>query len=333
MTPAPGAGTPLGEAPAPLAPEDSFRQAARAAMWPQVRRLLDVEPALRDPDAVEDLKRYRVATRRLRAALRVFEAALPKRAVGAISPELRDLARAVGRVRDLDVRIGGLVAWAADSGAPAPDVEPVRAAWAAERAAAAADVAHRLETKRHARLLDDLAGLVRQPDSEGDTKGPAVRDRAGSATWAAFERVRSVAAELDAADLEVLHDLRIRAKRLRYTLEFLGPVLGADRDWLVARLVSLQDHLGALHDADLAAAAAQTFLADDASIASEEQRTAIEAYIAAETAAVERLRGTLARVVRPVLADAFARRLSAAVLGPDEPKTPKASPAAKEPGS
>ena len=87
----------LGEAPAPLRPTDSFRDAARAAMWPQVARMLEVEPALRDPSAGDELKRYRVATRRLRAALRVFEEALPKRALRDIQPELGELARAVGR--------------------------------------------------------------------------------------------------------------------------------------------------------------------------------------------------------------------------------------------
>jgi CHAD domain-containing protein len=325
----------LGEAPAPLRPTDSFAQAARAAMWPQVDRLLAIEPALHDPNATDDLKRYRVATRRLRAALRVFDEALPKRAVKDIQPELAELARAVGRVRDLDVRAGGL-----------PDgdgVQPLRDAWAAERAAAADEMGHRLGTRRHARLLAGLAALVSAPE-EGAPPSPgrrAVRDRVGSAVWTGFERRRGAATGLDGADLEALHDLRIRAKRLRYTLEFLGPVLGADRAWLVGRLVELLDHLGALNDASLAAAAARAFL-DAAPPLADGQRTAIEGYLEAQAATVERLRRGVPKALNPIVEPAFVRRLAGAVLGPDVPATahattPKgaraAKPAASSPSS
>ncbi|HET7182540.1 MAG TPA: CHAD domain-containing protein, partial [Candidatus Limnocylindrales bacterium] len=151
----------LGAASATLQPDDTFRQAARAAMWPHVQRLLELEAQMRDPEATDDLKRYRVATRRLRAALRVFAQALPRRTARDVTPELRDLARAVGRVRDLDVRIDGLHEWATRRGtATVGHVEPLRARWVGERATAAAELEPRLTGKRHARLLDDLADLV-----------------------------------------------------------------------------------------------------------------------------------------------------------------------------
>ena len=51
------------------------------------------------------------------------------------------------------------------------------------------------------------------------------------------------------ADLPTLHALRVDAKRLRYAIEFLAPVLGPRHELLVERLVALQDHLGALNDA------------------------------------------------------------------------------------
>ena len=318
----------LGDAPGPIQPTDSFRQAARVAMWPQVARLLELEAALRDADARDELKRYRVATRRLRAALRVFAEALPPKDVRGIQPELADLARAVGRTRDLDVRMAGLASWAAEQGtAGGGDVEPLRVAWAAERADAAAEVGRRLGTKRHARLVDDLVALVTDAPRTGSAPakaGRAVRDHAASAVWASFERLRATATGMDGADLEQLHDLRIRAKRLRYTLEFLAPVLGAEREWLVARLVELQDHLGALNDAHLAEGAARAFLEGDAAdtggSASAPQRAAIESYRATQAATVERLRAQAPRAIDPILAALFAKRLSQAVIGPAEPK-------------
>ncbi|NCC76753.1 MAG: CHAD domain-containing protein [Clostridia bacterium] len=52
---------------------------------------------------------------------------------------------------------------------------------------------------------------------------------------------------------EVIHRLRLSAKDLRYALEFLSPVLLAEplTAWL-SSFRSLQDHLGAIHDLDLA---------------------------------------------------------------------------------
>ena len=48
-----------------------------------------------------------------------------------------------------------------------------------------------------------------------------VRDTAASAIWTAFEQVRAYEHTLRWADLSTLHELRIAAKRLRYTIEFV----------------------------------------------------------------------------------------------------------------
>ncbi len=48
-----------------------------------------------------------------------------------------------------------------------------------------------------------------------------------------------------------LHNLRIAAKRLRYTLEVFEEVLPAACHAIVKELTSVQDELGALHDSDV----------------------------------------------------------------------------------
>jgi hypothetical protein len=48
-----------------------------------------------------------------------------------------------------------------------------------------------------------------------------------------------------------LHDLRIAAKRLRYTLELFEPQFGADGKRLISRVKELQEELGTLHDHDV----------------------------------------------------------------------------------
>jgi hypothetical protein len=48
-----------------------------------------------------------------------------------------------------------------------------------------------------------------------------------------------------------LHDMRIAAKRLRYTLELFEPQFGADGKRQTSRIKDLQEELGALHDHDV----------------------------------------------------------------------------------
>lgn len=75
-----------------------------------------------------------------------------------------------------------------------------------------------------------------------------------------------------------LHDLRIAAKRLRYTFEVFEEVLPPECALFVEQLTQLQDELGALHDSDVLIALLRLCLANqdsEAIIASErlEQRT------------------------------------------------------------
>ena len=55
----------------------------------------------------------------------------------------------------------------------------------------------------------------------------------------------------DPANVRELHDLRIAAKRLRYTLEVLGSVLGAAAALVEEEARALQDLLGEVHDCDV----------------------------------------------------------------------------------
>ena len=55
----------------------------------------------------------------------------------------------------------------------------------------------------------------------------------------------------DPANVRELHDLRIAAKRLRYTLEVLGGVLGPAAGVVEDEARALQDILGEVHDCDV----------------------------------------------------------------------------------
>ncbi len=55
----------------------------------------------------------------------------------------------------------------------------------------------------------------------------------------------------DRAEDEDLHNMRIAAKRLRYTLEMFRPALTGDGPSLIDAVKELQERIGTIHDADV----------------------------------------------------------------------------------
>ncbi|MGC4108284.1 MAG: CHAD domain-containing protein [Thermomicrobiales bacterium] len=64
----------------------------------------------------------------------------------------------------------------------------------------------------------------------------------------------------DAKAIAALHNARIAAKRLRYTLELFPDVFGDDGDAALADVRALQEELGLVHDRDVMIATIQTRL-------------------------------------------------------------------------
>jgi triphosphatase len=326
--PAPRPAPRLEGSPVPIDPEDSFGAAGRKAMWLHVQRLLELDAKLRHSDADRDLKRYRVATRRLRAALRAFEDAFPKRDTGRMRDRLAALADTVGAVRDPEVRIADLTQWAVEQEAGARDaVEPLIAAWRADRDAGARHLEVALGERRHDRLLDDLRAFVsdtHDPGVDGSPGGRPIALRAGALLWADYERLLAFDRVIPWADLETLHRIRIEAKRLRYLIEFLGELLGPERQALVRPLVAVQDHLGLLHDLAVNGEAVRAFLLHPGEALSSETRSTVEAYLRERERGVARLRRSVGRPWRGVVGITFGRRLARVALEASRSATPAA---------
>lgn len=310
---------PLGPNPGPIVLTDSVSAAGRKAMWVHLDRMLAREPAIQDPDQPDELRRYRVATRRLRAAMRMFRFAFPEAETRPLRRGLSDLAGAVGAIRDLDNRIADLNRWAIERGGDGPAAVAVLSdAWGRDRGRGIMRLGKRLASPRHRRLLEALASFVQAtPRGDADQTDPAARtinDRLASLIWAAYEDVHAFATVVSEADLATIHELRIATKRLRDDLDFLADVLPADRAWLLERLVALQDHLGALNDATVAAGAVRAFLDHRHGRLGQVERTEIAEYLDSRERDVTTLRQSLEGPWRPVAGLAFARRLGRLVV-------------------
>jgi CHAD domain-containing protein/predicted phosphodiesterase len=240
-----------------MLPDSSFAEALPIILTSRLHTVLaqlDGVRADEDSEAVHDM---RVATRRLRAALVAAEPFYGRKRYRTMARSVRDLARALGQVRDADVllaylrerymavatdeRVGleGLIdAIAADRATARDDLDPVLDAWAED---------------------GKLAQAFLQSAAKVKARGGKAKARDQVALVAARALDRDVDQFMDHAELlddeggsaEAFHDLRIAGKKLRYTIELFAPVLDDSADDLLAGLKSLQELLGEIHDRDV----------------------------------------------------------------------------------
>jgi CHAD domain-containing protein len=193
----------------------------------------------------EPVHQVRVAGRRLRVALPLLAHTSGGRRLRKARRILRDLTRAAGAGRDLDV----LVALFEErlSGLEEVSVEQrelrrrMRAARTRSRSGLAAGI---LDLD-----IDGLRRHLRRIRSRGTADAETVLTRTRAASERDGARVlEGLAAVGDRYDPDALHALRRRIRRLRYTAEvdetLSGQEGGASATWKM-----LQDAIGALHDA------------------------------------------------------------------------------------
>jgi CHAD domain-containing protein len=220
----------------------------------QLAALKSLDPAVRRdmPDAVHQM---RVATRRLRGALRVFRNVLDHEERDALAAELKWLGGVLGAARDAEVLSGHLQAAVRElppEVVMGPVEARVRAHFAPIAAGAREEVVEALESSRYYQLLDRLdamaggqvlAGLADQPAAGVLTR--AVR-RAGRKVRRRIRRAWSLPAG-PGRDL-ALHDTRKAAKEARYAAEAVSPVFGKPAGRFAKRMKKLQSVLGDHHD-------------------------------------------------------------------------------------
>ncbi len=240
--------------------DSSLGEVAYAVLRRQLGAMLARESGTRLGEDIEELHEMRVATRRLRAAIDFFADVLPARAK-TLRNELTWLASVLGAVRDLDVQIDrtdGMTEWTAwslvDGAVGASPVEDLRALLVEQRVAARKELLKALDSTRWERLVSGLTAMVTHSPNR---RLPAVRLPAALALPdLVMERHRDVMRAARRAKRTRLasdfHRLRIRCKRLRYSLEFTAGVYGGRTTAFTRRLAKLQDLLGLMQDAEVA---------------------------------------------------------------------------------
>jgi CHAD domain-containing protein len=244
--------------PAKAGPGSAAGDVLLAYLRAQVDVVTAEDPLVREGNE-EAVHRMRVANRRLRSALTTYAALLDAGVTEPLRVELRWIAGVLGGARDaqvmrrrlthrLDLEPPGLAA-----GAVAPRIDEhfstvVRISEADTRSA--------LDSDRYFRLLDALDELVASPPlyRTADKAARKVIPGLVGAEWkhlrAAVHAARrtAVGTERDAA----LHEVRKRAKQLRYAAETAAPLRRKRAVRLVAAARQMQEILGDHQDSVVA---------------------------------------------------------------------------------
>ena len=239
--------------------DDPMSEAGRKVLLFHFERMLEHEPGTRLGEDIEELHDMRVATRRMRSAFRVFAPYFDPDALRPFLKGLRRTGRALGSVRDLDVFMEKARRYLAELPEDErSDLDPLLESWQEQREAARAKMLEYLDGKKYQQFVRDFGEFLL---TEGMGALPVPADKplphrvchvVPALIYNRYEVVRGYETVIEGAPIETLHALRIDCKRLRYSLEFFREVLGPEAEDVIREVVIIQDHLGNLHDADVA---------------------------------------------------------------------------------
>lgn len=217
---------------------------------------------------IEYIHRMRVATRRLRAALPLFEACLPARQRPIWLKEIRKLTRAMGAARDADVQIAHLQSYVNHLKDPRQRRGAARLLLRLRqhRESLQPEVLHALNRFAASGTLPAMRAVL-EPLAAASAGPPFSHTLYRHAADSIHPRLESfLAYDAIVARPEAvaeLHAMRIAAKHLRYTLETFSPLYANGlKPWLAA-IRQTQETLGNIHDCDVWGQFIPAFIAEE----------------------------------------------------------------------
>jgi CHAD domain-containing protein len=316
-----------------IEPDDPMSEAGRKTFFFHYQRMVRNEPGTRLGEDIEALHDMRVATRRMRAAFRVFGSFYMPKAIAAYRKGLKRTGRALGPVRDLDVFRAKTHAYLFTlPQSQQGDLDRFLAVLQAHRDSARERMNIYLDSANYTLFKERFDQFVQ---TEGMGSRPALLEDGEPiphrvrhvAPLVIYQRLATVRAYDEWVSIpdpppERLHALRIACKRLRYTLEFFREVLGPDTGALIKSIVTIQDHLGNLQDALVACALLDDYLHRGTwgRDTSPGEKTVppvdvpgVQAYRDAKQRELEHLLETFPEVWQPVHEREFSRMIATAV--------------------
>ncbi len=241
--------------------DPSYRLLACQYVSAQLDTLVEEMHGVRENKDPEPVHQTRVASRRLRAALGMFAECFDAKKTAAWRRRLRKLTRGLGIARDLDVQMmfveGVLAGLDAKDRGRRPGVERLLLRLRQDRDAVQRKVLRTLDGLNKGDTLADMHGEVEKArfllrTHDVPLQSPVVFERAAAHILRRKNELLAVEPALnDPQDIHGHHQVRIAAKRLRYTMEICAPVFGRQLDGAISAVKKVQSLLGDIHDCDV----------------------------------------------------------------------------------
>jgi putative phosphoesterase len=224
----------------------------------RTRELEDQVDGTRKNNDIEYVHKLRVASRRTRAALDLFEACFGRKLTKKWTKKIRNVTRSSGTARDADVQIAFLKNYAKineDKNA-ARGLDYLITTYTIRRRAMQASVTKALDELEASEILGDIADSC-SALRVGERKKPDIKTLATYGK--AYDRISTKLNEVlalepfvhDESAATKHHELRIAIKRLRYTMEIFSPLYKRGLTDQIVLMKRFQDLLGEMHDCDV----------------------------------------------------------------------------------
>jgi CHAD domain-containing protein len=247
------------EAIKPVESEDTMAEAGRKILLADFVNMLKSEAGSRTGTNIEDVHQMRVATRRMRSAFRLLGEYYKTKPVRPYVRQIKQLARLLGGVRDLDVLIHDLeqACDVLDETGQA-EFQPVMEKLDKKRQKAREKLVAYLDSDEYSQFVTNFTAFLTSPGKsafpveEGETAPYQVRHVLPLLLHEHLSVVRAYENVLENADDTTLHALRIEFKRLRYATAYFKDVLGSSGGDFIDEIKAIQDHLGRINDINVA---------------------------------------------------------------------------------
>lgn len=223
----------------------SFAEVLRTKLRGQFRRVLLREHAVAKGYHAEDIHRIRVSLRKLNSLLECGLSIYESEEIAQYRRGFRRMARFLGDVRDADAFADHVKRILGTNTVP----HEIRTALQRLRQKALRELEALIEADKHQQFLVDFAHFVCTVPPVGTSEPTVTQYLSQRVTQMIAELVAPMVTPANKLDTETLHDVRIQAKKLRYTIEAFPEVLLPAAQPLVSVLEKLQLRLGIIQDA------------------------------------------------------------------------------------
>jgi CHAD domain-containing protein len=214
-----------------------------------VRRNLDIE----------FVHRMRVASRRLRSALAIFDACLTEGGLSGFKKPIRRITRELGAARDVDVQIEFLTDFLRKdhSQEHREGIDRLLLRLRQQRTQAQKSVAREIDRLENSDVWSEMQQPLQELATRAKLRGikkdsRILRTQARTAVNKCIDAVLAMERFVQRPESsEEHHRMRIAAKKLRYTMEIFAPLYDGELKESLEPVKETQKRLGEIHDCDV----------------------------------------------------------------------------------